>query len=59
VDAEPLFKRSLSIREKVLGRGHPDVARSLIRAQAAELANCASHKKYSNDLKGDRGGWSR
>ena len=28
-EAEPLIKRSLAIREKVLGRDHPDVARSL------------------------------
>lgn len=28
-DAEPLIKRSLAIREKALGRDHPDVARSL------------------------------
>jgi tetratricopeptide (TPR) repeat protein len=28
-DAEPLFKRSLVIREKALGRDHPDVATSL------------------------------
>ena len=28
-EAEPLIKRSLVIREKVLGRDHPDVARSL------------------------------
>ena len=28
-DFEPLFRRSLAIREKVLGREHPDVARSL------------------------------
>ena len=27
--AEPLYKRSLAIREKALGRGHPDVATSL------------------------------
>ena len=27
--AEPLIKRSLAIREKVLGPDHPDVARSL------------------------------
>ncbi len=27
--AEPLFKRSLSIREKVLGPDHPDVAKIL------------------------------
>jgi tetratricopeptide (TPR) repeat protein len=29
VEAEPLFKRSLAIREKALGPGHPDVANSL------------------------------
>ena len=28
-EAEPMIKRSLAIREKVLGRDHPDVARSL------------------------------
>ena len=28
-EAEPLIRRSLAIREKVLGRDHPDVARSL------------------------------
>ena len=28
-DAEPLFKRSLAIREKALGPNHPDVALSL------------------------------
>ena len=28
-DAEPLFKRSLAIREKALGPDHPDVAQSL------------------------------
>ena len=28
-EAEPLFKRSLAIREKALGPEHPDVARSL------------------------------
>jgi tetratricopeptide (TPR) repeat protein len=28
-EAEPLIRRSLAIREKVLGREHPDVARSL------------------------------
>jgi tetratricopeptide (TPR) repeat protein len=28
-EAEPLIKRSLAIREKVLGSDHPDVARSL------------------------------
>ncbi len=28
-EAEPLFKRSLAIREKSLGREHPDVATSL------------------------------
>ena len=28
-EAEPLIKRSLAIREKVLGASHPDVARSL------------------------------
>jgi tetratricopeptide (TPR) repeat protein len=28
-DAEPLYKRSLAIREKALGRDHPDVASSL------------------------------
>jgi tetratricopeptide (TPR) repeat protein len=28
-DAEPLFKRSLAIREKALGPNHPDVAASL------------------------------
>lgn len=27
--AEPLFRRALSIREKALGPEHPDVARSL------------------------------
>jgi Flp pilus assembly protein TadD len=27
--AEPLFRRSLAIREKVLGPNHPDVATSL------------------------------
>jgi len=29
VDAEPLYKRSLAIREKALGPAHPDVAISL------------------------------
>jgi tetratricopeptide (TPR) repeat protein len=29
VEAEPLYKRSLAIREKVLGPDHPDVAASL------------------------------
>jgi tetratricopeptide (TPR) repeat protein len=28
-DAEPLYKRSLAIREKALGPNHPDVATSL------------------------------
>lgn len=28
-DAEPLCKRALEIREKVLGRDHPDVAKQL------------------------------
>ena len=28
-DAEPLYQRSLAIREKVLGRDHPEVANSL------------------------------
>ncbi len=28
-EAEPLFKRSLNIRERVLGPDHPDVAQSL------------------------------
>ncbi|HJZ32155.1 MAG TPA: tetratricopeptide repeat protein, partial [Hyphomicrobiaceae bacterium] len=28
-EAEPLYRRSLAIREKVLGPGHPDVAQSL------------------------------
>ena len=28
-DAEPLYKRSLAIREKALGPDHPDVATSL------------------------------
>jgi len=28
-EAEPLFKRSLAIREKALGPEHPDVGRSL------------------------------
>ena len=28
-DAEHLFKRSLTIREKALGPDHPDVAKSL------------------------------
>ncbi len=28
-EAEPLYKRSLVIREKVLGPGHPNVATSL------------------------------
>ena len=28
-EAEPLFKRSLAIREKALGAEHPDVAQSL------------------------------
>ena len=28
-DTEPLYKRSLAIREKVLGPDHPDVAQSL------------------------------
>ena len=28
-DAEPLYRRSLEIREKQLGRDHPDVADSL------------------------------
>src|SRR4051794_19349858 len=28
-DAEPLYKRSLAIREKALGPDHPDVANSL------------------------------
>ncbi len=28
-DAEPLYKRSLAIREKALGPDHPDVASSL------------------------------
>jgi tetratricopeptide (TPR) repeat protein len=28
-DAEPLYQRSLDIREKALGRDHPDVAQSL------------------------------
>ncbi len=28
-DAEPLYKRSLAIREKALGAEHPDVAQSL------------------------------
>ena len=40
-DAEPLYKRSLAIREKALGPDHPDVAQSLnnlagsIRSKAA------------------------
>ena len=29
VDAEPLFRRALAIREKALGENHPDVAQSL------------------------------
>jgi len=28
-EAEPLYKRSLAIREKALGPDHPDVAQSL------------------------------
>lgn len=28
-DAEPLCKRALEIREAVLGKGHPDVAKQL------------------------------
>jgi kinesin light chain len=28
-DAEPLCKRALEIREKVLGKDHPDVAKQL------------------------------
>ena len=28
-EAEPLFKRALAIREKALGKDHPDVATSL------------------------------
>ena len=28
-EAEPLYKRALTIREKALGSGHPDVAESL------------------------------
>ena len=28
-EAEPLYRRSLAIREKQLGRDHPDVATSL------------------------------
>ena len=28
-EAEPLYKRALAIREKTLGREHPDVAQSL------------------------------
>ena len=28
-DAEPLFKRALAVREKSLGRGHPDLGQSL------------------------------
>ena len=28
-DAEPLYKRLLAIREKALGRDHPDVMQSL------------------------------
>ena len=29
VEAEPLYKRSLAIKEKALGKDHPDVALSL------------------------------
>ena len=38
-DAEPLYKRSLAIREKALGPDHPDVATSL-----NNLAGCTTTK---------------
>ena len=49
-DAEPLYKRSLAIREKALGPDHPDVAMSLnnlaafYRAQGryADAERCTS-----------------
>ena len=40
-DAEPLYKRSLTIREKVLGPDHPDVAVSL--NSLAQLYHAEGH----------------
>ena len=37
-EAEPLYKRSLSIREKALGQNHPDVASSLYNHAYLHLA---------------------
>ena len=33
-DAEPLFKRSLEIREKILEPGHPEIIQSLVNFSA-------------------------
>lgn len=49
-EAEPLYKRSLSIREKVLGPDHPDVARSL-NDLAGVLAQQARAVTFTGVLK--------
>ena len=43
-EAEPQIKRSLAIREKVLGSDHPDVARSL-----NNLADVQQHLGFYED----------
>jgi tetratricopeptide (TPR) repeat protein len=48
-DAEPLYQRSLAIREKLLGRDHPDVVQSRdgLAALHRDQAALAESKKYS------------
>ena len=47
-EAEPLYKRSLAIREKALGPDHPDVATSL--ENMARLYRATKREKEAEEL---------
>jgi tetratricopeptide (TPR) repeat protein len=49
--AEPLYKRSLAIREKALGPDHPDVANSLVNLAALYRATKRSTEAEALEMR--------